>query len=50
MVLKLLRSRFGMTLPESIMTQLNTADTAQLEVWFDRGLTAATLADVVGDR
>jgi hypothetical protein len=50
MLLKLLRSRFGMTLPEAVVARVNVADTSQLDAWFDRGLTAATLAEVLGDR
>jgi hypothetical protein len=49
MLLKLLRSRFGTTLPETVVARVNAAGMAQLDTWFDRGLTAATLADVLGD-
>ena len=48
MLLKLLSKRFG-ALPEDAVARVNAAEPAELEAWFDRGLTAASLADVLGD-
>ena len=47
-LLKLLRARFG-ALPEAAASRIEAADTAQLDVWIDRVLTAASLDDVLGD-
>ena len=44
-LLKLLRSRFG-ALPDATAAQIHLADSARLDAWFDRALTAATLDDV----
>ncbi|WP_437487137.1 DUF4351 domain-containing protein [Sorangium sp. So ce1014] len=48
-LLKLLGARFG-ALPEDIVARVNSADIPQLDRWFDRVLTATTLADALGDR
>jgi hypothetical protein len=48
MLLKMLRSRFG-PLPEAAATRLQSADAPQLEAWAERVLTAATLAEVLGE-
>jgi hypothetical protein len=48
MLLKLLNQRFG-TLPEDAVARVNAAGPAELEAWFDRGLTASTLAGALGD-
>jgi predicted transposase YdaD len=48
MLLKQLRIRFG-ALPDVAVTRVNTADMAQLDVWLERVLTAATLVDVLGE-
>ncbi len=48
MLLKLLNQRFG-TLPEDAMARVDAAGPAELEAWFDRGLTASTLAGALGD-
>ncbi len=48
MLLKLLSKRFG-ALPEDAVARVNAAGPAELEQWFDRGLTAVTLAEVLGD-
>ncbi|AUX43495.1 uncharacterized protein SOCE26_049440 [Sorangium cellulosum] len=47
MLLKLLRGRFG-ALPDDAVARVQAADLPQLDRWFDRGLTAATLAEVLG--
>ncbi|EYF06955.1 hypothetical protein [Chondromyces apiculatus] len=48
MLLKQLGARFR-TLPDAVVARVNSAGTADLEVWAERVLTAATLAEVVGD-
>ena len=47
-LLKLLSKRFG-ALSEDAVARVNAAGPAELEQWFDRGLTAVTLAEVLGD-
>ncbi len=42
---RLLVKRFG-TLPSTLLTRIAAADRAQLELWCDRVLDAATLDDV----
>ncbi|WP_437578585.1 DUF4351 domain-containing protein [Sorangium sp. So ce887] len=48
-LLRLLGARFG-ALPEDVAARVNSADIPQLDRWFDRVLTATTLADALGDR
>ncbi len=48
MLLKLLSKRFG-ALPEDAVARVNAAGPAELDAWFDRLLTAASLAEVLGD-
>jgi hypothetical protein len=48
MLVRLLGKRFG-ALPEEAIARVNAAGPAELEAWFDRVLTAATLTDVLGD-
>ncbi|MEP7120586.1 MAG: hypothetical protein ABJE95_06745 [Byssovorax sp.] len=48
MLLKLLSQRFG-ELPEVTVARVNAAGPLELEAWFDRGLTAATLDEVLGE-
>ena len=48
MLLKLLSKRFG-ALPEDAVARVNAAGPTELEAWFDRGLTAASLAAVLSD-
>jgi predicted transposase YdaD len=45
---KLLMGRFG-PLPEAAVARLNVADSAQIDRWIERFLTASSLADVLGD-
>ncbi|MFS8069244.1 MAG: hypothetical protein ACMG6S_23025 [Byssovorax sp.] len=47
-LLKLLSKRFG-ALREDTVARVNAAGPAELEPWFDRVLTAASLAEVLGD-
>jgi Putative transposase, YhgA-like len=47
MLLKLLSKRFG-ALPEDAVARVNAAGSVELEAWFDRGLSATSLADVLG--
>ena len=47
-LLKLLTQRFGV-LPADAVTRVMTANSGELEASFDRGLTAATLAEVLGE-
>ncbi len=47
-LLKLLRARFG-ALPEAAASRIEAADAAQLDVWIDRVLTAASLDEVLGN-
>lgn len=47
LLLKLLGQRFG-TLPEDAVARVNAAGPAELDAWFDRGLTAVSLAAVLG--
>jgi hypothetical protein len=44
-LVKLLRARFG-ALPDDAAVRIHAADSTQLDSWFDRGLTAATLDGV----
>ena len=48
MLLRLLGKRFG-ELPEGVVARVDAAGSTELEAWFDRALTAATLAGVLGD-
>jgi predicted transposase YdaD len=48
MLLKLLRARFG-ALPEAVVARVNATEMPQLDVWLEQVLTAATLADVIGE-
>lgn len=48
MLLKLLSKRFG-ALAEDAMARVNAAGQAELEAWFDRGLTATSLSAVLGE-
>jgi hypothetical protein len=45
-LLKLLRARFG-ALPDAAAARIHAADSARLDAWADRVLTAATLDDVL---
>src|SRR5262249_2969554 len=45
-LLRLLRTRFG-ALPEAAVAQIRAADSARLDAWADRVLTATTLAEVL---
>ena len=45
-VLRLLRTRFG-ALPDAAARRIRAADSARLDAWLDRVLTAATLDDVL---
>jgi hypothetical protein len=47
-LLKLLSQRFG-ALPMGPVTRIDAADPVELEAWFDRGLTATTLAEVFAE-
>ncbi len=47
-LLRQLGKRFG-ALPEDAVTRVNAAGPAELEEWFDRVLTATTLAEVLSD-
>jgi hypothetical protein len=47
-LIKLLRLRFG-ALPESVLARIDRADLAQMGDWFERGVTAKTLAAVFSD-
>lgn len=47
MLLRVLRARFG-KIPDAVTARLRAADSALLEQWADRVLTAATLEDVLG--
>jgi predicted transposase YdaD len=47
-LLKLLRVRFG-ALPEAEVARVHAADAEQLERWTERVVTAATLAEVLGE-
>lgn len=48
MLVKLLNQRFG-ALPDDALARINAAGPAELEAWFDRGLTVATFPEVLGD-
>ena len=48
MLLRLLGVRFG-ALPEDVVTRVNAAEPATLNLWAERVLTAPTLAEVLGD-
>jgi hypothetical protein len=48
LLLKLLRQRFG-ALPEDVAARVARADASQIEQWAERVLTAATLAEVLGE-
>ena len=45
-LVKLLRARFG-ALPEAAAARIRAANSAQLDAWFDRALTATVLNDVL---
>ena len=47
MLLRLLSKRFG-ELPEGAVARVDAAGSAELEAWFDRVLTATTLAEDLG--
>jgi hypothetical protein len=47
-LLKLLHLRFGV-LPEPVLARIRQADLDQMDVWFERGVTATTLAAVFSD-
>jgi flagellar biosynthesis/type III secretory pathway protein FliH len=47
-LMKLLRARFD-ALPEAAAARIHAATSAQLDVFFDRVLTAPTLDDVLAD-
>jgi predicted transposase/invertase (TIGR01784 family) len=47
-LLKLLRARFG-ALPDAARARIDTADADQLDAWFDRALSAASLDDALAD-
>ena len=47
-LLRQLRARFG-ALPAEVTERVRAAETAQIELWADRVLTAPTLAAVLGD-
>ncbi len=47
-LLRLLRLRFG-ELPEATVARVNAAGVPQLDLWTDRVITAASLADVLAD-
>ena len=47
-LLRQLRARFG-ALPEAAASRIEVADTAQLDIWLDRVLTAASLDEALGD-
>jgi hypothetical protein len=46
LLLKLLRARFG-AFSDATAARIHAADSTQLDAWFDRALTAATLEDVL---
>ena len=48
LLVKLLERRFG-PLPEPALARVDAADTAELDLWVERVLTAATLAEVLGE-
>jgi len=48
MLLKLLGARFG-ALPEAVVARVMAAAAAELDLWFDRGLSAKSLAEVLGE-
>ncbi|MFS8069616.1 MAG: DUF4351 domain-containing protein, partial [Byssovorax sp.] len=48
MLLRQLRLRFG-ELPEATVARVNAAGVPQLDLWTDRVITAASLADVLAD-
>ena len=48
LLVKLLERRFG-PLPEAALARVDAADTAELDLWVERVLTAATLAEVLGE-
>jgi len=41
-----LRQRFG-TLPAAVVARINKAGVAELDTWFDRGMTAESLDEVL---
>jgi hypothetical protein len=47
MLLELLRTRFG-ELSGAAIARVNAADVAQIDLWFERALSAPKLADVLG--
>ena len=47
-LLRMLNQRFG-PLPEDVVTRIDATGPADHDVWFDRAITAPTLADVFGD-
>lgn len=48
MLLRLLRVRFG-ELPEATVARVNAAEMTQLDLWAERVITAASLAELLGD-
>jgi hypothetical protein len=48
MLLKQLRIRFGV-LPETVVARVSSAETAQIDLWVERVLTAPSLAEVLGE-
>jgi hypothetical protein len=49
MLMKLLHKRFGFPLPGTAIFRIELAGREQIEAWFDRGLTAPTLAEVLDE-
>ena len=47
-LLRMLNQRFR-PLPEDVVTRIDATGPADHDVWFDRAITAPTLADVFGD-
>jgi hypothetical protein len=48
-VIRLLRARFPGQVSEQLEERIHSADDATLEAWFERGLSATTLEDVITD-
>jgi transposase-like protein len=49
MLLRLLRQRFGDAVSPQVVQRVATASLEQIEVWAERVLSAATLAEVIAD-